>query len=138
MVEVAVAMQDDGDGFRPGKPKPKPTVEPVNITGMPETVNMPLGQKLKDEGIDRVSKGNGAWLLMARTTAINICKQNGTVSCEDLRQVITLPPGVSDNLWGAVFTGMRKTLMPISIQSSATPTRHAGLQRVWQFRTAKG
>jgi hypothetical protein len=136
MVEVAVA--EEGDVLQPGKPKPKPTVEPVDVTGMPETVNEPLGQKLKDEGIERVSRGNGAWLLMARTEALNLCKLNGTVSCEELRQIIKLPEGGHDNLWGAVFSGLRKTLMPISIQSSATPERHAGLQRVWQFRTARG
>jgi len=137
MVEVTTATQDEGNVFRPGRPKSKPTVEPVDVTGMPETVNRPLGEKLKDDGIERVSKGNGAWLLMARTAALNICKLNGSVSCEELRQIVKLPPGGHDNLWGAVFSGLRKTLMPVSIQSSATPERHAGLQRVWKLRTAR-
>ena len=62
------------------------------------------GERLRDEGVARVSINNSDWLRMARAVAKRIDEFAGEVTADDIRNVVTSRPG-HPNTWGAIFLG---------------------------------
>lgn len=92
---------------------------------------MEEGERLRDEGIRRVARGNGQWLENTRQWARDWARAHGQVSSDDLRRHLTLPDGAHDNLWGAVFKGRNLGLIPVGRTRNHTATAHARDVRVW-------
>ena len=53
-----------------------------------------FGERLKEEGMGRVSENNQDWLLWARTMARWFAERNGTTSTNDIRNVAK-----EQNMW---------------------------------------
>lgn len=89
------------------------------------------GEILRDLGLDRLEDSAAEWLSIVRAVAVQICKDRGSVSSDDLR----VWANENDcqphhpNAWGGVFRGKQWT--PVAFKQSKTPSRHASLQRVW-------
>ena len=67
-----------------------------------------FGAYLRDEALDAVeftSEERRQWVKDARQIAITMCRLNGTVSTDDLREKVTIPPGIDPRILGAVFRG---------------------------------
>lgn len=69
------------------------------------------------------------WLKEARAIAKNICEKNGTVTSDDLRDILDPPPGIGAKIFGAVFqTGF----IPCGMVPTRRPASHGRLIRVWR------
>lgn len=90
------------------------------------------GQTLRDAGIARVSEGKDQWLAEARSNAVTIARIHGTVSINELRQVIELPDGYHPNAWGAVFKV--PDLEPCGYTQATHPSAHARVVRVYKLK----
>lgn len=90
------------------------------------------GQTLRDAGIARVSEGKDQWLAEARSNAVTIARIHGTVSINELRQVIGLPEGYHPNAWGAVFKC--PDLEPCGYTQATHPSAHARVVRVYRLK----
>ena len=91
---------------------------------------MSLGDDLRDEGIDRVSKGRKEWLGRVRAWAWDYARNHGSVSANDLRNNFVLPEGAHPNLWGAVFHGAG--LKPEgTTKNKAVASAHSRSVKVW-------
>lgn len=86
---------------------------------------------LRDAGIERVESHNTTWVKTARSYAVMIASKRGEVTADDVRALFGEKPD-HPNAWGAVF---RSPNLKWSgrMKQSTTLSRHAGLQRVWEF-----
>ncbi len=100
------------------------------------TMSLPAALEGKRQGLEAVSRSNGPWLEVARWTAREVCSREGTVTADDVREVL-YEAGIypaHPNAWGAVFrcgfvwTGEWRV--------SAVPEGHGNLQRVWRVEGA--
>ena len=87
------------------------------------------GPALKDRGIARVSADHAGWLEDARRLALYLADQQGTVTADDLRGRIELPPGAHRNLWGAVWNDPR--FKRVGYRKAQHPDAHARVIAVW-------
>jgi hypothetical protein len=91
------------------------------------------GRKLKDEGIDRVSKNYPDFLTYCRAIAYSHADKFGTVSINDVReQIHEIPEGVNPNVLGAVFR--EKHFEAVGFIEAKHPSAHARIVRVYQLR----
>lgn len=90
------------------------------------------GQELRDTGIDQVAQGKEAWINHARSIAINVAEQFGSVTINDVREFISLPVDYHPNTWGAVLRG--GVFQPVGFCQATHPSAHARTVRVYKLK----
>lgn len=93
---------------------------------------MNTGAQLRDQGIALVSAGNEDWIYQARSIAIEIATNSGTVTINDVRERIELPEQLSPNLWGAVLRG--SDFEAIGYTQATHPSAHARVVRIYKLK----
>lgn len=93
---------------------------------------MNTGAQLRDQGIALVSAGNEDWIYEARSIAIEIATNSGTVTINDVRERIELPEQLSPNLWGAVLRG--SDFEAIGYTQATHPSAHARVVRIYKLK----
>ena len=63
------------------------------------------GNEIKNFYLDLHEITKQDFLLKARAVAAKLAKQNGSVSINEVREKVTLPPGMHPSVYGAVFRG---------------------------------
>jgi hypothetical protein len=93
---------------------------------------MLTGQQLKDRQLDIFEQRDHQFLERCRSLAVMICRERGTVSINDIRQFIEVPPGVHPSVLGAVFR--TKQLKKVGMVEASHPQAHARIVRVYQLK----
>jgi len=96
--------------------------------------NPSKGRELRDAALAKHETEKREWIDQARAFAIRIATNRGKVTINDVRNHITLPPGVHPNTWGAVLKC--RELQPIGFDQAHHPAAHARLVRVYQLKKA--
>lgn len=93
---------------------------------------MNSGALLKQIGLDLVTNHNPDFLYLVRTEAERLCRKNGLVSADELREWAKnngITPN-HPNAWGAVFrTGFRR----VGYKQSTTTSAHHRAISVWKL-----
>lgn len=93
---------------------------------------MLTGQQLKDRQLDIFEQRDHQFLERCRSLAVMICRERGTVSINDIRQFIDVPPGVHPSVLGAVFR--TKQFKKVGLVEASHPQAHARIVRVYQLK----
>ena len=88
------------------------------------------GDKLRDEGVERVSRGKTEWLKEVRDWAWKYAESKGYVTINEVRAHFVLPEGAHHNLWGAAFKS--SGLVPRGVtKNKVAASAHSRAVRVW-------
>jgi hypothetical protein len=90
------------------------------------------GEKLKQHGLDAIEIKEGDFVGTARSIAELLAKKNGTVTMDEVREVLDLlgvQPAHS-NSFGAVFKNKR--WIYAGMRKSNRPSNHARMVRIWR------
>ncbi len=106
---------------------------------VPYADNQPLLESpLVTEGLERkrgalkdFEDRAGWWLDSARKIAKDLCEKNGSVTSDDIREVMEPPEGTSSNIFGAVFNS---DFIPVGMTPTRRPGGHYRKIRVWRVR----
>jgi len=100
-------------------------------------VQLSLDQALagRDLGLDQLEGHYPRWLDRARVVAEEICRRRGTVTADDIREVLPIPEGVHPNTMGAVFRNSQFEF--VGWERSAQPQRHANRIGRWRLRNGE-
>jgi len=98
------------------------------------------GKDLRDEGTDRVQRGDPEWHEAAFMALTSFCRRWETFSSDDFRMWIA---GYYDeqprhhNSWGALFNAAVKDglIKPVGFKLSKRPSAHARAIRIWESLT---
>lgn len=93
------------------------------------------GHQLKERQLDIFEQRDHEFLARCRSLAVLICRQHGTVSINDIRQFIEVPPGVHPSVLGAVFR--TKQFKKVGLVEASHPQAHARIVRVYQLANNK-
>lgn len=86
----------------------------------------------RDEGMALAARGKESWLLEAREVAVEIAREKGTVSADDVRAAgVETPEGSSPNVFGSLFKDPRFAFDHFT--ESQRPSRHRNVIRVWRL-----
>lgn len=91
------------------------------------------GESAKLQGIELVGLKGSAFVTLMRGVAAAICRERGSVTCDDLREYAAgndISPH-HPNAWGAIFRP--PTWKCIGRRKSAFPSNHAREIRVWRL-----
>lgn len=93
------------------------------------------GERRRDRGCEIVAMRNEHFVRLARAKAIEIAKENGTVSADDLREWAerNLIEPKHPNAWGGVFRGIKRFEVVGYIQSKFS-TNNARTIKVWRLK----
>ena len=93
------------------------------------------GLRCKDAGLDSLERHDGfldGFLTQARALARLICQECGTVTIDDLRDVISRPTYIHCNVWGAILRAPR--FVPTGeFVATRRPEGHARRIQVWRL-----
>ena len=97
-------------------------------------VQLSLDQALsqRDLGLDQLEGHYPRWLDRARVVAEEIYRHKGTVTADDVREVLSIPVGVHHNAVGAIFRGPRWER--VDWQQSEQRQGHGRWIGVWKLR----
>ena len=93
------------------------------------------GRLIKERQLDIFEQRDHQFLERCRALAVVLCKQQGQVSINDIRQFIEVPPGVHPSVLGAVFR--TKQFERVGFTEAAHPQAHARVVRVYSPATSK-
>jgi hypothetical protein len=93
------------------------------------------GRLIKERQLDIFEQRDHQFLERCRALAVVLCKQQGQVSINDIRQFIEVPPGVHPSVLGAVFR--TKQFERVGFTEAAHPQAHARVVRVYSLATSK-
>lgn len=94
--------------------------------------NASVGRAIRDNQLDLFELRDREFLERCRSLAVQICRQKGTVSINDIRELVSAPPGVSPAVFGAVFKG--KQWEVVGITQATHPQAHARLIRIYTIK----
>lgn len=101
-----------------------------------DSPQLQLALVARQEGVERTTRANSGFVLLAREVATAICRRKGTVTADELRAACGLQ-GIKPahfNAWGAVFAGARTPFRWTGEwQRSTAEQGHGNLQRVWRL-----
>lgn len=101
-----------------------------------DSPQLQLALVARQEGIERTSRANSGFLLLAREVATSICRRQGTVTADELRAACAaqgIAPG-HYNGWGAVFAGSRSPFRWTGeFVRSTAEQGHGNLIRIWRL-----
>jgi hypothetical protein len=89
------------------------------------------GRAFKERQLDIFEQRDHEFLERCRSLAALICREKGQVSINDVRQYITVPPGVHPSVLGAVFR--TKQFRKVGLVEASHPQAHARIVRVYQL-----
>jgi len=98
-----------------------------------QQLNLSLGMRLRDRGLDAVEDHNMSWVDRMRWVARRICDEEFTVSADDLRDYVHRNNDHPDhpNAWGAIFR--QKGWRMVGYKKSAAPSAHAREIKIWTW-----
>lgn len=94
-----------------------------------------IGRDIKQRQLDIFEQRDHQFLERCRALAVVLCKQQGQVSINDIRQFIEVPPGVHPSVLGAVFR--TKQFKRVGFTEAVHPQAHARVVRVYSLATSK-
>ncbi len=102
-----------------------------------DSPQLQLALVARQEGVERTSRANSGFLLLAREVGTAICRRQGTVTADELRAAC-VAQGIAPrhyNGWGAVFAGARSPFRWTGefVRSEARQG-HGNLIRIWRLR----
>jgi hypothetical protein len=89
------------------------------------------GRQLRDDALAGLEQKRFEWIQLARGHAVQIAKQSGRVSINELREVISLPEDHHPNTWGAVLRC--KDLEPFTFGVAKHAAAHARVVRYYRL-----
>ncbi len=93
------------------------------------------GRDMRDRQLDIFEQRDHQFLERCRALAVMLCKQNGQVSINDIRQFIEVPSGVHPSVLGAVFR--TKQFTTVGYTEAVHPQAHARVVRVYSLAANK-
>lgn len=102
-------------------------------------LDLPTGERLKEEGIATVSQNNEHWKQQASLVLARLMNERLEVTTDDLRTAVDragIGQPAHPNCWGAVFSSAarRGEIERIGYRTSHLPSAHARVVAVWQKR----
>lgn len=94
--------------------------------------NLELGRAQRDSQLALFEVRDAAFLSRCRALALVIARQYGEVSINEIREILELPPGVSPNVYGAVFKDRR--FKAVGFTQANHPGAHARTIRVYALK----
>lgn len=94
------------------------------------------GRDLKRIQLDIFEQRDHEFLERCRSLARLICRERGQVSINDVREYITVPPGVHPSVLGAVFR--TKEFKKVGHTEATHAQAHARVVRVYQLTNQQG
>ena len=91
-----------------------------------------IGRALRDNQLDLFELRDAEFLERCRALAVQIARHKGTVSINDIRDLVSAPPGVSPSVFGAVFKGRQWQV--VGITQATHPQAHARLIRIYAIK----
>ena len=95
--------------------------------------DLEAGQAAKRDALERFEVKAEDWLTRARCAARKICRRNGTVTSDDVLEVVGMPEGVHHNVIGAIFS---KGFIRAGFRRTRRPESHARLIGVWKLKVS--
>jgi hypothetical protein len=89
------------------------------------------GRAFKTAQLDIFEQRDHEFLERCRTLARMVCRERGQVSINDIRAIITVPPGVHPSVLGAVFRG--KEFVRVGYTEASHPEAHSRVVRVYRL-----
>lgn len=90
------------------------------------------GRSLRDTQLALFQARDTAFLETCRAVAVEVIKRKGSVSINDIRARLMLPPGTHPSVLGAVFRDKRFKV--IGIVEASHPEAHARMIRVYTLK----
>lgn len=90
------------------------------------------GRAIRDSQLALFEVRDAAFLSRCRALALVIARQEGQVSINDIRAILEPPPGVSPNVYGAVFKDRR--FKAVGYTQANHPSAHARVVRVYALK----
>lgn len=98
----------------------------------PNPVQITLGEWLKEKGIAQVSEHTPeAWKAVFKAVAAKILAQNGSVSSEEVLEVVGLPPAHKNSIGATMSSFARAEKLKCSYEKSDRPSRHRAVVARW-------
>lgn len=94
-----------------------------------------VGRSLRDSQLALFEIRQAEFLESCRALAIEVCKRQGSVSINDIRARISVPPGVHPSVLGSVFK--TKAFSVVGYTEAAHPQAHARIVRVYALKGGK-
>lgn len=91
-----------------------------------------VGRRLRDSQLALFEIRQAEFLDRCRALAVEICKRKGTVSINDIRARIEVPPGVHPSVLGSVFKSQAFSV--VGFTEAAHPQAHARIVRVYALK----
>lgn len=95
--------------------------------------NIQKGRALRDSQLALFSVRDAEFLRRCRDLAVVLAKQDGQVSINSIRSLVVPPPGLSPNVFGAVFKDRR--FKAVGYTQATHPAAHARAIRVYALNT---
>ena len=90
-----------------------------------------VGRVIRDAQLDFFQIRDAEFLSHCRTLAVEICQRQGTVSINDIRAQVSLPPEMHPSVLGAVFKDKR--FQACGYTEAKHAQAHARVVRVYQL-----
>ena len=94
-----------------------------------------IGQVIRDAQLNLFEQRDATFLARCRTIAADVCRQQGSVSINDVRERIQLPANLHPSVLGAVFKGKQSKM--IGFTEANHPQAHARIVRVYTLATSQ-
>lgn len=91
-----------------------------------------LGRQLRDSQLALFEMRQAEFLERCRALAVEVCKRQGSVSINDIRRLISVPPGVHPSVLGSVFK--RGGFSVVGFTEANHPEAHARIVRVYALK----
>lgn len=89
------------------------------------------GQTLRDAQLDLFQVRDAEFLARCRAVATQICREQGTVSINEVRAHVMIPAEMHPSVFGAVFK--TKQFQAVGYTEATHPQAHARVVRVYQL-----
>lgn len=89
------------------------------------------GKLIRDTQLSLFEARDAVFLARCRVIAADICRQQGSVSINEVRQQVEIPAGMHPSVLGAVFKS--KKFKAIGFTEATHPQAHARVVRVYQL-----
>lgn len=90
------------------------------------------GRALRDTQLAMFQLQQAEFLAECRAVAMQVARRNGQVSINDVRQAVSVPPGVHPSVLGAVFK--TKQFKVVGYTQAEHPGAHARIVRVYSLK----
>lgn len=97
--------------------------------------NVTLGRSLRDSQLTLFEQRDTAFLERCRALAVEVCRQQGQVSINDIRDRMLIPSEIHPSVLGAVFRS--KQFQAIGFTEASHKQAHARVIRVYKLKEEK-